>query len=466
MRYRPGMANVDLTAHWTDRLHDIATEEHVPGAVLGVWADGTETLAAHGLLNAETKVETTPDSLFQIGSVTKVWTATMIMQLIEAGRLSLDTTVAQVLPDVALGEPDASAEIKIRHLLTHTNGIDGDIFTDTGRGDDCVERYVGELARAPRIFPPGGGYSYCNSGFVVLGRIIEVLDGRDWDQSLRERLIGPLGLGQTVTLPEEAILHRAATGHRRAPLQDRPVSIWGLPRSVGPAGLICASAHDVLTFARLHLDGGVAADGKRLLSQDSVSAMLQPQAEIPSVGGHDTVGLTWRMHRWSGRQVHGHDGGKSGLSAFLRIDPRSRVAVSLLTNSPEAGNLFQRLFSEVFEACAGITVPPGPEPAAGPADLDLQRHAGRYERTSRRFDVSVRDRKLHVILAVTGDRAMFSEEGPQEFDLHPAGVGITTGDSFVGRVNDSEPWTAAIFGRLADQTPYLFLGGRITPRAG
>ena len=71
-----------------------------------------------------------------------------------------------------------------------------------------------------------------------------------------------------------------------------------------------------------------------------------------------------------------------------------------------------------------------------------------------------------VILSITDDRARFSEEGPQEFDLHPAGAGITTGDSFVGRVNDSEPWTAAIFGRLADQTPYLFLGGRITPRAG
>src|SRR5208282_5610734 len=110
-----------------------------------------------------------------------------------------------------------------------------DIFTDTGRGADCVERYAGELAKAARIFPPGAAYSYCNSGFVLLGRIIEVLDGRDWDASLRERLIGPLGLAQTVTLPEEAILHRAATGHRQRPRQDEPVSVWGLPRSVGPA---------------------------------------------------------------------------------------------------------------------------------------------------------------------------------------------------------------------------------------
>jgi CubicO group peptidase (beta-lactamase class C family) len=97
-----------------------------------------------------------------------------------------------------------------------------------------------------------------------------VLDGREWDESLRERLIRPLGLTRTVTLPEEAILHRVATGHREHPHPDQPVSIWGLRRSIGPAGNITASAADVLTFARMHLDGGVTADGARLLSAASV----------------------------------------------------------------------------------------------------------------------------------------------------------------------------------------------------
>ena len=229
------MTTADVGERWATRLHDLAAEEGVQGAALGVWADGQEIAAAHGVLNAETGVRATADSLFQIGSITKVWTTTMIMQLIEEGRLSLDTTVAEVLPGVRLGREDASAEIAIRHLLTHTSGIDGDIFTDTGRGDDCVALYAGELGSAARIFPPGAAYSYCNSGFVLLGRIIEVLDGRIWDASLRERLIGPLGLTRTVTLPEEAIRYRAATGHGERPHQDQPVSVWGLPRSVGPA---------------------------------------------------------------------------------------------------------------------------------------------------------------------------------------------------------------------------------------
>ena len=458
------MADADMPAHWTARLHDLATHEGVPGATLGIWADGRETLAAHGVLNAATGVTTTAESLFQIGSITKVWTATMIMQLADEGRLALDATVSEVLPGVALGRPDASAEITIRHLLTHTSGIDGDIFTDTDRGGDCLDRYVGELAQAARIFPPGAAYSYCNSGFVLLGRIIEVLDGREWDASLRERLIQPLGLDRTVTLPEQAILHRAATGHRPRPHQDGRVSVWGLPRSVGPAGLITASAPDVLAFARLHLGGGAAPDGTRLLSEASVAAMQQPQAEIPGVGGRgDAVGLTWRLNRWDGRQIVGHDGSTIGQTAYLRVDLQAGVAACLLTNSPESQGLYQRLFSEIFSACAGITVPAGPGPAAGPVDGDLRRHAGRYERTSWRYDVAVRDGRLHVIPGMTDDREAFSDDEPQEFDLYPADA---TGDRFVARLYDGDPWSPVIFGRLGDQTPYIYASGRVTPRTG
>src|SRR5262249_54310070 len=156
--------------------------------------------------------------------------------------------------------------------------------------------------------PVGAAYSYCNSGFVVLGRIIEVLDGRGWDESLRKRIIQPLALSQTVTLPEEAILRRAAVGHRGHPHEDEPVSTWALARALGPAGLVTASAGDVLTFARMHLDGGVATDGTRLLSSESAAAMREPVRPIPSFGGRgDAVGLTWRLVKWGGRMTFGHD---------------------------------------------------------------------------------------------------------------------------------------------------------------
>jgi CubicO group peptidase (beta-lactamase class C family) len=120
--------------YWTGRMRDLAGQAGIQGAVLGIWADGQETVAAHGVLNSATGVEVTPDSLFQIASITKVWTATMIMQLIDEGRLSLGTTVAQVLPGVRICTSDVSGQVTIEHLLTHTSGIEGDIFIDTGRG--------------------------------------------------------------------------------------------------------------------------------------------------------------------------------------------------------------------------------------------------------------------------------------------------------------------------------------------
>ncbi|MGH3447515.1 MAG: serine hydrolase domain-containing protein, partial [Nocardioidaceae bacterium] len=343
------MSTAEAGARWSSRLSDLAEESRVAGAVLGIWADGHETVATHGVLNTATQAPVTADSLFQVGSITKTWTASMIMQLVDEGRLSLADTVAELLPGVRLGSADASGDVTVRHLLTHTSGIDGDIFTDTGRGDDCVERYVGQLADAPQTHPVGAAYSYCNSGFVVLGRIIEVLDQRGWDESLRRRLVEPLGLTETVTLPEQAILHRAAVGHRERPHEHDPVPTWQLPRSIGPAGLITAGVHDVLQFARLHLDGGVTPAGRQVLSEQSVQAMREPQFAIPSVGERDdAIGLAWRLNRWSGRRIFGHDGGTVGQLAYLRVDPQARVAVCLLTNASASQLLYQRLFSEVF----------------------------------------------------------------------------------------------------------------------
>jgi CubicO group peptidase (beta-lactamase class C family) len=459
-------------AKWTARLRDLATKARVPGAVLGIWSDGQEILAAHGVLSCTTRVPVTGDSLFQVGSITKIWTTTMIMQLIDEGLLSLDMTVADALPGVRLGVADAGGQVTIRHLLTHTSGIDGDIFTDTGRGDDCVERYVEGLATAASAFPPGAAYSYCNSGFVLLGRIIEVLDGQSWDESLRERLTGPLALTQTVTLPEEAILYRAAVGHHAG---GAPVRIWGLPRSIGPAGLITAAAGDLLAFARLHFDGGNAPDGKRVLSEASVQAMQEPQAAIPEFGTPGAaIGLGWRLSRWGGRTIVGHDGDTVGQSAYLRIDPEARVAACLLTNSAESQSLFRELFDEVFGTLAGVTMPELPGPAAEPdadagaagtgaAGTGLGRRAGRYERASRRFDVSVRDGQLHILLTMTGNLADLTSSEPEELVLHPAD---SSGDRFVLRSHDDEPWVPLSFGELADRTPYIYLSGRVTPRVG
>jgi len=468
-------------ADWTIRLNELATEANVPGAALGIWSDAQEILAAHGVLNTATQVPVTTDSVFQVGSITKLWTATMIMQLVDEGLLSLDTTISELLPGARLGTADVGDQVTVRHLLTHTSGIDGDVFTDTGRGDDCVERYVGLLAEVPSVFTPGATYSYCNSGYVLLGRIIEVIDGQSWDESLRERLTGPLAATQTVTLPEEAILRRAAVGHQRC---GTPVHVWGLPRSIGPAGLITATPGDLLTFARLHLDGGITADGKRLLSEAAVTAMRSACAAIPEFSAPGSaIGLGWRLSRWGNRTIVGHDGDTIGQSAYLRIDPEAGIAACLLTNSAESESLYREVFSEVFGDLTGVTMPPPPRPADGlpgsgsgpeaggqpagtPGVSDLERYAGYYERMSRQFDVSVRDGQLRMALTMTGNLAALVDAEPEDLLLYPAEATGSSGTRFVLRSGDDEPWAPVSFDRLADGTPYLYMSGRVAPRVG
>ena len=238
-------------AHWQRRLTTLAARHGVPGATLGILrvTPGREdelVEAATGVLNKDTGVEVTTDSLFQIGSISKVWTATLAMQLVDEGLLDLDAPIIDVLPELPLGNPDVAKQVTMRHLLTHTSGIDGDVFTDTGRGDDCLEKYV-ELLAEVGPEPPA------RRDLVVLQ--LRLLPGRPGDREAHRRHLGrrPCASGSssrsgsthTVTLPEEALLHRAAVGHVGEPgTSRRRAPVWGLPRSLGPAGLITSTAAD------------------------------------------------------------------------------------------------------------------------------------------------------------------------------------------------------------------------------
>ena len=259
--------------------------------------------------------------------------------------------------------------VTTRHLLSHTSGIDGDLFLDTGRGDDCLEKYVAAMADLKQNHPLGATMSYCNSGYILLGRLIEVVRGKTWDTVLRDNLFAPLGLTSAGTLPEEALLYGAATGHVEPPGADDPVVTpqWGIYRSCGPAGLIHMTATDLLAFARLHLDGGVTKDGTRILSETSLTAMQKPEVDIPDRWTlADQWGLGWFLMDWNGRKVYGHDGATLGQGGFLRILPDTGLSVSLLANGGHMRELFTDLFSEVFSAPPGLETRPRPTPPENP----------------------------------------------------------------------------------------------------
>ncbi|EME52931.1 beta-lactamase/prolyl oligopeptidase [Amycolatopsis decaplanina DSM 44594] len=452
-------------SHWQRRLTDLATRHRVPGATLGILrlSEGADevVLARHGVLNSATGVEVTDDSVFQIGSITKVWTATVVMRLVDEGLLDLDSPVVEVLPELKLADPVVTRKVTMRHLLTHTSGIDGDVFTDTGRGADCLERYVAGLANAAQNHPLGATFSYCNSGFGLAGRVIEKLTGTTWDTALRDKLFTPLGLTHTGTLPEEALRFRVAMGH----LPDktgtpRPAPVWGLPRSAGPAGLINSTAADVLAFARLHLTGGLAADCTRLLSEEATAEMAREQTTLPDV--HvlgDSWGLGWIRFAWDGQRLLGHDGGTIGQNSYLRILPDQGLAVVLLTNGGNVGDLYADLYREIFADLVDVTLPVQPAPADVPPNVDTRHHLGTYERSATRIEIFEKDENLCMRHIITGPMADLTPQPVHEYTLVPI-----TDSLFVFRAPATHRWTPVTFYALPSGERYVHHGARATPK--
>jgi CubicO group peptidase (beta-lactamase class C family) len=365
-------------------LEELAREHDVPGAVVAVLLEDEVTEAATGVLNRNTGVPVTTDALFRIGSVTKMYTATLAMCLVHDGKLDLDAPVKVYLPKFRVADPQATEAITVRMILCHTSGLDGDLPADTGRGDDCLDVFLNRVApELPQVTSPGGLFSYSNPAFTILGSVVERVTGQTWDAALRERLLTPLGAAATMTLPEEAILRRAAVGHltpgghRIHGAKLVPTDVWGWPRSCGPAGGIITTAADMIAFARLHLDGGRAPDGTLVMSSDQVRLMQEPQVDVPNKLFAAASGLGWRLRAWDGRTVLWHGGNGLAQMAELHVLPHARCAVALVGNSYTSIYLFRDLLAQLLADRLGITVPPPPEPD-DTLELELSRYAGTY----------------------------------------------------------------------------------------
>ena len=386
------MTKLDEVKAWLDtRLPELITTYDVPAAAVAVSVGEDSVEAAAGVLSLSTGVAATTDSVFQIGSITKVWTATMVMQLVEQGRVDLEAPVQRYLPDFRVADATASSAMTVRQLLSHTAGFEGDIFTDTGPGDDALEKYVATLEDVEQLFPPGERFSYNNAGYCVLGRLLEVVHGTTYDECLRSQLFSPLGLTHSATSAAEAILFRAAVGHLRPEpdSEQQSAPVWNMARSNAPAGSILSMrASDLIEFARLHLDSGRTTDGTQVLQDDTVTQMQQRQVELPRlrVMG-DAWGLGWEIYDTPTGPVIGHDGTTVGQASFLRMVPADNVAVVLLTNGGEAYPLYLDVVGHILAELSTAQLPPLPSPPQDPARIDASRYTGTY--ASRVADVVI-----------------------------------------------------------------------------
>jgi hypothetical protein len=210
----------------------------------------------------------------------------------------------------------------------------------------------------------------------------------------------------------------------------------------------------------MHLTGGVAADGTRVLGEDTVTAMQSFQADLPDkylLG--DSWGIGWIRMGWGGKRLIGHDGNTLGQAAFLRLYPEEGLAVTLLTNGGNARDFYQDLYREIFAELAEVTITESLEPPAEPVDVDITPHLGVYERASVKIDVFQGDDGPVMRTTATGPIAELLPDPVEEYKLVAVAENL-----FVIRQPGAASWVPVTFYALPTGERYLHFGVRATPR--
>lgn len=383
-----GRAGTPLDASLETHIREGLARWHIPGAEVGELSEGTRALAGFGVTSLETGYRVRPDTLFQIGSITKIFTTTLLALLVEDGQLDLDLPIITYLPDLKLADADTRQRVTLRMLLCHSGGFYGDLFDDTGMGDDALSRYLERMDRLPQQTPVGTSWAYCNAGFCIAGGVIERLTEKPFEQVMRERVFEPLGLTRSFFYAHEAIAYPVAVGHtQKEPGGDahEVARRYPLPRSVSAAGGIIANVDDLLTFAAFHLDGGVTRDGRRLLPDQATRALWTPC--ITAANFAESYATGWETRVIDGVRLIGHGGSTNGFNARLILIPERRYALAILTNSERGATMYRKVIEERLAGRFGLRGA-RPQPITM-SPTELRRFASDYEQTDMRIQVSV-----------------------------------------------------------------------------
>jgi CubicO group peptidase (beta-lactamase class C family) len=226
-----------------------------------------------GMANMEWEIPNQPDTKFRIGSVTKQFTATLVLQLVDEGKIKLDGKLSDYLPDY---RKDTGGKITVHHLLNHTSGVPSytsrpDFFADVSRDPYSVADFVKKFASGELEFEPGSKYNYNNSGYFLLGAIIEKVSGKSYETALKERIFEPLGMKNTGYDNHAPILQKRANGYEKTP--DGYINAAYLDMSLPyAAGSIYSTVEDLYKWDQaLYENKIMSAEGKRLMFTPGLS---------------------------------------------------------------------------------------------------------------------------------------------------------------------------------------------------
>jgi len=307
-----------------DLMRDALRQHPIPGAALAIIRGGqTVKTAAYGMANLERRAPATPETVFEIGSMTKPFTAAAILLLEQEGKLSVDDKISRHLQDT----PPGWSQITIRQLLTHTSGLKN--YTGLA-GFELArhltrKQFISRIAAHPLDFAPGEKWSYCNTGYNLLGFIIENASGKSYGDFLRQNLFAPLGMSATTLRESQAMLPLRAIGYetnRAGRFRVRDPDLTDL----FSAGALVSTVGDLAKW-------NAALDADGILTAATRARMWTPVRL--NDGTTHPYGFGWYLEPWQGHANIGHSGTTSGFSASLQRFPEAGLTVILLTNSDE-----------------------------------------------------------------------------------------------------------------------------------
>lgn len=354
----PGLAWAAPPPRFDARVEAVLKQLGAPGAAVAIVESGTVTLArGYGLRHMDRPERAGADTLFQIGSVSKAFTAAALATLVDAGRIGWDDPVIDHLPDFRMYDPWVTREITVRDLLVHRSGLglgQGDLLffpaTTISRADTV--RRIRHLKPATSF---RSAYAYDNVLYIVAGQLIEAVTGQTWETYVRERLLRPAGMLRSVTsdaeryevadraLPHGRFGELRGLGPQQA-LDDRVVA---LGENSAPAGAIAASANDLARWLAIQLAGGrIPGSDQRLFSEASgremwrgvvpmpITALPGPLAELTPQ--FRTYALGWVVQDYRGHRIVTHGGATQGFRAVAVLIPEKQIGFAIAVNSEDS----------------------------------------------------------------------------------------------------------------------------------
>jgi CubicO group peptidase (beta-lactamase class C family) len=376
-------------------LEKVALEElketNTPGAAVTVVSCDRQVFAkGFGVANVETRAPVMPDTLFRIGSVTKMFTAAVLVTLAEERGINIDEPIGKYVKGL---DPKLSL-VTAHQLMSHTAGMTDESPPDYGSHDDAaLAAYVRSLNEEHFFTEPGHIFSYSNLGFDVAGFLIEEVGGRPYADQMSERLFKPLEMKSSTFRPTIAMTYPLSQGHSLSG-KARPTVIRPFGDNVAgwPDGFMLSSVNELARFAIAFMDSG-RIDGKQVLNPAVITNLSTPYADLHSPFGFENgrYGYGLFVHDYRGVRLVWHAGLLPGFGALLQMVPLQRFAVIVLAN--KSGALLNKTAKKAMELLMPLEAETQAKPkqALASSEAEISDCVGKYANKPESAEILVKE---------------------------------------------------------------------------